>query len=82
MSRARHKKGGKVVSEAQEGGVVTPHPGVGINPHAGGKRAAGGKVCGKMGKMRLDRPGRKRGGRVGADMAPLSTANAATGPEE
>lgn len=34
----------------------------------------GGVVGGKKAKMRLDRPGRKMGGRVGADCAPLSTA--------
>lgn len=32
------------------------------------------KVDGKMSKMRLDRPGRKSGGRVGADSSPLSSA--------
>jgi len=31
-------------------------------------------VSGGKARMRLDRPGRKRGGRVGADMAPLSSA--------
>ncbi len=31
-------------------------------------------VEGKEKKMRLDRPGRKTGGRVGADKAPLTTA--------
>lgn len=31
-------------------------------------------VQGFKARMRLDRPGRKRGGRVGADMAPLSSA--------
>lgn len=31
-------------------------------------------VMGGKARMRLDRPGRKLGGRVGADMAPLSTA--------
>ena len=42
----------------------------------GGKvhRAKGGHVDGKKAMMRLDRPGRKRGGRIGADMSPLSTA--------
>lgn len=43
------------------------------------KRATGGKVLGLMTggavKSRLDRPGRKRGGRVGADKSPLSTAH-------
>lgn len=33
-----------------------------------------GKVEGAKAKMRLDRPGRKKGGRVGADSAPLSSA--------
>lgn len=31
-------------------------------------------VMGGKARMRLDRPGRKRGGRVGADMSPLSSA--------
>lgn len=31
-------------------------------------------VGGKKSMMRLDRPGRKMGGRVGADCSPLSTA--------
>jgi len=31
-------------------------------------------VMGGKARMRLDRPGRKRGGRVGADTAPLSSA--------
>lgn len=35
----------------------------------------GGKVEGKKTKMRLDRPGRKSGGRVGADSGPLSSAS-------
>lgn len=53
------------------------------------KRASGGKVEGKViglmtggaVKPRLDRPGRKLGGRVGADKAPLSSANATTSAE-
>lgn len=32
------------------------------------------KMHGHHGKHRLDRPGRKRGGRVGADLSPLSSA--------
>ena len=43
------------------------------------EKKRGGKVMGKMhgamSRHRLDRPGRKRGGRVGADMSPLSSAN-------
>lgn len=46
------------------------------------KRAAGGKVIGLMTggavKPRGDRPGRKMGGRVGADRAPLSSAHKMT----
>ena len=40
------------------------------------KYAHGGHVEGHMRKThRMDRPGRKRGGRAGADMNPLSTAS-------
>lgn len=42
------------------------------------QKKRGGKVVGHMdggrARPRLDRPGRKKGGRVGADSAPLSTA--------
>lgn len=38
------------------------------------------KVHGKMSKMRLDRPGRKRGGRVGSDKNPLSSAANVSSP--
>jgi hypothetical protein len=45
----------------------------------GRARKDGGKVVGLMSggavRPRLDRPGRKRGGRVGADMAPLTSAH-------
>lgn len=44
-----------------------------------GKRQAGGKVIGLMTgggvRPRLDRPGRKSGGAVGANRSPLSTAH-------
>lgn len=33
-----------------------------------------GKIDGGKARLRLDRPGRKRGGRVGADSSPLSSA--------
>lgn len=46
------------------------------------KRAAGGKIVGRMDgggvKARLDRPGRKQGGAVGANTSPLSTAHKST----
>lgn len=44
-------------------------------------RKKGGKVEGKMAKMRLDRPGRKAGGRVGADKAPLTEAAKSSQPK-
>lgn len=46
------------------------------------KKKEGGKVEGKMSKMRLDRPGRKAGGRVGAERSPLSEAAKTTGPSD
>ena len=51
------------------------------------RRADGGAVkdvgymSGGAVRPRLDRPGRKSGGRVGANKAPLSTAHATTGAE-
>ena len=54
----------------------------------GAKRKDGGKVGKVLGLMtggavrpRLDRPGRKVGGRVGADKSPLSSANKTTSAE-
>ena len=38
------------------------------------------RVEGKMAKMRLDRPGRKSGGRVGSDKSPLTSASRVSGP--
>ena len=62
--------------EKKKGGRVKKH------------RATGGKVIGLMTggavRPRLDRPGRKSGGRVGADKSPLSSAHGTTGagPED
>lgn len=88
MSRARHKSSGgatkaggnpHVFSEAADkkkggkckatGGAVS---GVGAAPAATKNigRMSGGAV-----KARMDRPGRKVGGRVGANTSPLSTAH-------
>ena len=44
----------------------------------GGK--AVGKMQGPMSRHRLDKPGRKTGGRVGADKSPLSSANSSSSP--
>ena len=80
MSRLRHRKDGgrmpdkvsgnpnvfKEAAERKDGGKVT-------------KRKDGGKVIGLMTggavRPRLDRPGRKSGGRVGADKSPLTGAH-------
>lgn len=43
------------------------------------KRARGGKIEGHAAKYHLGKPGRKRGGRVGADLAPLSSASRPAG---
>lgn len=57
-------QGSEVEKEAEEG-----------RKHGGRmKKKHGGMVEGHEKKHRLDRPGRKRGGKVGADMAPLTTA--------
>lgn len=51
------------------------------------ERKKGGAVGKKIGKIhgshpvhRMDRPGRKTGGRVGADRSPLSSAHGMTSP--
>ncbi len=77
MSRARHAKGGK----------AEPKPynaqGSEVEKEAD-EKAHGGKVkkvdggAHKPAHKRMDRPGRKRGGRAGADMSPLSTASKVT----
>lgn len=50
------------------------------------KRKTGGKVIGLMTgggvRPRLDRPGRKRGGSVGSDRSPLTTAHHKGGEEK
>lgn len=75
MAAARHKRGGKVAGIAFAGGPKK------VIEEAK-ERKKGGKVIGgpdgAMSKRRLDRPGRKRGGRVGADSAPLSSAHGTT----
>ena len=62
------KDGEETGHEKKHGGKVKKH-----------KRQTGGKVIGLMTgggvRARLDRPGRKRGGAVGANRSPLSTAH-------
>jgi hypothetical protein len=92
MSRMRHKKASGGRTEMKVSGnpdvfkeAEDKH---GTERKHGGKvkRASGGKVEGKVAGLmtggavrpRLDRPGRKAGGRVGADRSPLSSAHTMT----
>lgn len=65
--------GAETGHERKHGGRAKKHH------HGKHHRAKGGKVLGLMTgggvKARLDRPGRKRGGAVGANRSPLSTAH-------
>lgn len=92
MSRARHKKadGGRI------GMKVSGNPDVfkeaedkkkgGKACRATGGGVAAGKVVGLMTgggvKARMDRPGRKRGGGVGSNNSPLSTAHGTVAAEK
>lgn len=90
MSRARHKKtplgsGSGVGQLEKEPNVSKAYDGGGSNVIKEAKaRKHGGRaekmIKGKKAKMRLDRPGRKHGGRVGADKSPLSSAANASAP--
>lgn len=90
MSRARHNtkraSGGAV--ERASGGSVPMKVAGNPNVFKEAERKKGGAVKGKMAmdggksKHRMDRPGRKAGGRVGANKAPLSTAHNVTSPEK
>jgi len=64
---ADKKRGGKCRAT---GGAVA---GVGSAPASQGTSI--GRMSGGAVKARMDRPGRKKGGRVGADNSPLSTAH-------
>lgn len=57
----------KEAEEKKKGGKVGKHVG---------------KAEGSAAKHRMDRPGRKKGGRVGANAAPLSTAHTASSPDK
>lgn len=83
MSRSRHSK------KKADGGSITMGGGSvqgGGNPNVikeAHEKKRGGKVKmamkGAKAKMRLDKPGRKTGGRVGANSHPLSSAHANSG---
>ena len=69
----KRAKGGVVASHDSGNERVMKEAEVPVN------RKKGGKVDGGIARMRLDRPGRKVGGRVGADTSPLS-ASSSTAP--
>jgi hypothetical protein len=84
MHHHGRKDGGKLVEPSKKG-VVASDKGA-SDVYAGGssdvvkearKMKKGGKACRKEGaKGRLDRKPRAKGGKVGAEMRPLSEANA------
>lgn len=63
------KRGGKVKAEEKRNERHDRQP----RKHGGAVKHVG-SVEGHSGKARLDRPGRKRGGGVGSDVTPLSSA--------
>jgi len=69
-----YKRGGK--AHHAKGGKAMHHKHGGKAHHARVHHAEGG-----MAHHRLDRKGRKTGGRVGADKSPLSSAHASTSAE-
>lgn len=87
MSRARHKKASGGRTDMWVSGNPDVKEEAYEKKHGGrAKRATGGKVIGLMTggavRPRLDRPGRKMGGRVGADKAPLSSAHSSSASEK
>lgn len=76
---ARHKK-----SHKASGGIAVAAGNPDVIKEAEEKKRGGkavGHVMGGKSRMRLDKPGRKTGGRVGADKSPLSSANASASPQ-
>lgn len=64
----------KEAKERKKGGRVEKKDCMPERKH-GGRVKDEHRVEGKMSSMRLDRPGRKSGGRVGSDKSPLSSAH-------
>lgn len=77
---ARHKKASGGIATK----VVKDSPAYDVEQEAEEKKK-GGKAMGKMhggkSRLRLDKPGRKTGGRVGANFSPLSSANRTSSPD-
>lgn len=71
----KREAGGKVPASTKEVKA-------GGNPYVfeeAAKRKRGGAMHGAKAKHRLDKPGRKMGGRAGADKSPLSSAHKKSG---
>ncbi len=88
---ARHRKkhhkgmGGKIDgAEVDSGEEEVLKEAEGKRRNKGGRtvKAVAHRMTGGATKMRLDRPGRKRGGRVGADTSPLSSAHGTHGADK
>ncbi len=73
FEEAERKRGGRV--KLATGGKVA-----GVAAEAAPKTKTVGLMTGGGVRPRLDRPGRKVGGRVGANTSPLSTAHGTTSP--
>lgn len=96
MSRARHNRasGGatmrgpgnpnvfKEAEERKKGGKVKRAAGGAVAGVADPVTKTIGRMSGGAVKARMDRPGRKKGGRVGSNNMPLSTAHATVSPEK
>ena len=93
MSRARHKEKGGRIGMVASGNPDVIKEAEGKEDYAKGdekkkggrvKKKNGGKVIGLMTgggvKPRMDRPGRKRGGGVGSDRSPFSSARSHAKP--
>lgn len=80
MKHRKRADGGKVKPYDAEGSNVEKEAeerkkGGKVERKRGGRTRHEDRIEGKKAKMRLDRPGRKSGGRVGADKSPLSSAH-------
>lgn len=88
MKGRKHRAGGGVVDKDESPREVYAGAGSNVVKEAD-ERKKGGPVKAKKkvgmdgakAKMRLDRPGRKSGGRVGADKSPLSSAARTSDPD-
>lgn len=86
--RKAHRAGGGVVDKDDSPKEVYAGAGSNVVKEAEERKKGGPvkakkevRMAGAKAKMRLDRPGRKSGGRVGADKSPLSSAARTSDPD-